>query len=239
MWTDVHAPRKAAVEAAVKQASRMPPVSPVPARRSERKRRTRQALLDAALALMGEGRSFASLGLREIARRAGIVPTAFYRHFRDLEELGLSLVDEAGMTLRRLLREARRDGVPNTDMVRRSVRVYTRYVAEHPREFRFIVSERGGGPASIRSAIRSEVRHFVHEMAQDLRRLQVMPTLSTPTLEMICGLVVGAMLNAAVDILDLPAGDARREREVEVIENFVRQVRVIFLGAAAWRERGR
>ncbi len=54
---------------------------------------------------------------------------------------------------------------------------------------------------------------------------------------MICGLVVGTMLNAAVDILDLPAGDARVEREV--IENFVRQLRVIFLGAAAWREPGR
>src|SRR5579884_3295955 len=188
MWTDVHADRKAAVEAAVKQASRMA-VRPVPTRRTERKRRTRQALLDAALALMGEGRSFASLGLREIARRGG---------------------------------------VPNTDMIRRSVRIYTRYVEEHPREFRFIVSERGGGPTSIRSAIRNEVRHFAHEMAEDLRRLRVMPALSTPTLEMICGLVVGAMLNAAVDILDLPAGDARREREV--IENFVRQVRVIFLG---------
>ena len=28
------------------------------------------------------------------ARRAGIVPTGFYRHFRDMDELGLALVDE-------------------------------------------------------------------------------------------------------------------------------------------------
>ena len=206
-----------------------------PETRVERKRRTRQTLLDAALELMSEGgRSFTSLGLREITRRAGVVPTSFYRHFRDLEELGLSLVDEAGMTLRRLLREARRGGVANADMVRRSVRVYTQYVGEHPLQFRFIVSERGGGPAPIRNAIRNEVRHFVHEMAHDLRQLNAMPTLSTATLEMICGLVVSTMLNAAADILDLPAGDTRLEHEV--IENFVRQVRVIFLGAAAWRE---
>jgi AcrR family transcriptional regulator len=204
------------------------------ATRVERKRRTRQALLDAALDLMSEGRSFTSLGLREITRRAGVVPTSFYRHFRDLEELGLSLVDEAGMTLRRLLRDARRGGVANADMIRRSVRVYTEYVREHPLEFRFIVSERGGGPPPIRNAIRNEVRHFVHEMAQDLRHLNAMPTLSTATLEMICGLVVGTMLNAATDILDLPAGDAHLEHEV--VENFVHQLRVIFLGAAAWRE---
>ena len=71
-------------------------------------------------------------------------------------------------------------------------------------------------------------------MAHDLRQLNAMPTLSTATVEMICGLVVGTMLNAATDILDLPAGDT--ELEHEVIENFVRQIRVIFLGAAAWRE---
>jgi len=206
---------------------------PAPPTRVERKRRTRQAFLDAALELMSEGRSFTSLGLREITRRAGVVPTSFYRHFRDLEELGLSLVDDAAMTLRRLLREARRGDVPDADMIRRSVRVYTQYLREHPRQFRFIVSERGGGPAPIRNAIRSEVRHFVQEMAHDLRRLNAMPTLSTATLEMICGLVVGTMLNAAADILDLPA-DSRLEHDV--VGNFVRQLRVIFLGAAAWRE---
>jgi AcrR family transcriptional regulator len=207
---------------------------PGPPTRDERKRRTRQALLDAALRLMSEGRSFTSLGLREITRRAGVVPTSFYRHFRDLDELGLSLVDECGMTLRRLLREARREGMPNSDMIRRSVRVYTRYVEEHQLQFVFIASERGGGSATIRNAIRNEVRHFVHEMAQDLRDLDMLPTLSAATLEMICGLVVTTMLDAATDILDLPPGDARLEHDV--IENFVRQLRVIFLGAAAWRE---
>jgi hypothetical protein len=96
---------------------------------------------------MSEGRSFTSLGLREITRRGG---------------------------------------VPTADIIRRSVRVYTQYVEEHPLQFRFIVSERGGGPAPVRNAIRNEVRHFVHEMAHDLRQLNAMPTLSTATLEMIC-----------------------------------------------------
>jgi hypothetical protein len=43
------------------------------------------------------------------------------------------------------------------------------------------------------------------------------------------------MLNAASDILDLPPGQPRREQEL--IENFVRQLRVIFLGAARWRDK--
>lgn len=207
---------------------------PAAERRDDRKRRTRQALLDAAMDLMSEGRSFTGLGLREITRRAGVVPTSFYRHFRDLDELGLALVDEGGMTLRRLLREVRRGGITASDMIRRSVRVYGEYVRAHRQAFRFIAGERGGGSVAIRNAIRNEVSHFVAEMAQDLRHLNILPALSTEALHMVCGLVVTTMLNAASDVLDLPDGDARLEHEV--VENFVRQLRVIFLGAQSWRE---
>ncbi|MFY8134203.1 MAG: TetR family transcriptional regulator, partial [Aquimonas sp.] len=79
--------------------------------RDERRLLTRAQLLSAALQLMGTGRSFASLSLREITREAGVVPAAFYRHFPNLDELGLALVEESGATLRRLLREARRTGL--------------------------------------------------------------------------------------------------------------------------------
>ncbi|MDT1817911.1 TetR family transcriptional regulator, partial [Acinetobacter baumannii] len=54
-------------------------------------------------------RSFASLSLREVAREAGIAPTSFYRHFRDVDELGLTMVDESGLMLRQLMRQARRE----------------------------------------------------------------------------------------------------------------------------------
>ena len=52
--------------------------------RQERKQRTRQALLDAALDLLDE-QSFSSLSLRQVTRAARVVPTAFYRHFDDME----------------------------------------------------------------------------------------------------------------------------------------------------------
>src|SRR3954470_21139465 len=99
--------------------------------RSERKDLTRNNLLQASLNLIGEGRSFTSLGIREIAREAGIVPNAFYRHFRNTDELGLALVEESGITLRRLLREARQSGIDQSDMVRRSVLVYQAYVKQN------------------------------------------------------------------------------------------------------------
>jgi AcrR family transcriptional regulator len=203
--------------------------------RSEQKERTRLRIVQAALDLIGQGRSFPALSLREVTREAGLVPAAFYRHFRDLDELGLALVEMGGVTLRRLLREARRDGIPPTDMLRGSVLIYKRFVEDRPLVFRFIAGERGGGSQVIRDAIRTEESHFASEMAQDLRAIGTLPDLSTASLQMICGLVVTTMLNAASDILDLPQGQPKREREL--VDNFVRQLRVIFLGAARWKER--
>ena len=74
-------------------------------KRDERKQQSRQALLDAVLALSASGRAFSSMSLREIARHAGLVPAAFYRHFADLDQLGLELVDQAALHLKGLLHQ--------------------------------------------------------------------------------------------------------------------------------------
>jgi AcrR family transcriptional regulator len=202
--------------------------------RTERKDITRNSLLQAALALMGEGRSFTSLGIREIAREAGMVPNAFYRHFRNTDELGLELVEEMGIALRRLLREARQTGASVTDIVRRSVQVYHQYVVDNRLLFLFVSSERSGGSRILRMAIRNEVTHFTNEMAQDFRRLGAYKDLSTASLQMICGLIVTTMLAAAPEILDLPPDQPLLE--AEMMENFVQQLRVVLLGASGWKE---
>lgn len=201
--------------------------------RTERKDLTRASLMQAALALMGEGRSFTSLGIREIAREAGMVPNGFYRHFRSPDDLGLALVEEVGITLRRLLREARQGGVVPADRVRASVKVYCDYVQANRLLFLFISSERAGGSRVLRLAIRNEVRHFTNEMAQDFRDIGGYPDMPTATLQMVCGLIVNTMLCAAPEMLDLPPDQPLLE--AEMTENFVRQLQVVLLGAAAWR----
>lgn len=204
------------------------------ATRDERKLRTRGSLMDASLTLMAQGRSFTSLGLREITREAGVVPTSFYRHFRDMDELGLALVDDCSATLRQLLREARKDTAAVTDIIRRSVTIYKEFLLENQMQFLFIAGERSGGSPVIRGAIRNQVNLFVLEMSQDLRRLNFLPHLSTASLQMLCGLVVNTMLNAATDILDMPPDEPRLEKEM--LETHVRQLRMIFLGAINWKE---
>ena len=203
--------------------------------RSERKAVTRRALLDAALTLVGEGRSFTGIALREIARQAGVVPNAFYRHYRNTDELGLELVEEVGITLRRLLREARQVELAQGDILRRSVQVYQNYVKANRLLFQFISSERSGGSRILRLAIRNDVTHFTNEMAQDFRALGLYKELPTPRLQMVCGLIVMTMLAAATDILDLPPDQPLLEEEMR--ENFVRQLTVILLGAGQWKEK--
>ena len=215
-------------ENAPEVATESPPLS-----RQDRKDQTRKSLVQAALKLMDEGRSFTSLGIREIAREAGMVPNGFYRHFRNTDELGLSLVDEVGLTLRQLLRQARQPGSAETSVVRESVRVYHQYVRDNRLLFRFISSERAGGSRILRMAIRQEVRHFVDDMARDMHTMPAYQALPLPTLQMVCSLIVNTMLAAATEILDLP--DDPPALEQATLQRFVQQLQVILLGAASWR----
>lgn len=201
--------------------------------RAQRKLRTRESLMDAALRLMSAGRGFTSLGLREITREAGVVPASFYRHFKDMDELGLALVEETGLTLRRLLREARRNGVKPLHIIHQSVRIYQSYMKEHRLHIMFMASERWGGSPLIRRSIRYETQHFATELAQDLRDLKLLLDLPKDAMKMTCQLTVNTLLNAASDFIDLPPGEAGLEREL--IRDLEQQLRVIFLGAGEWK----
>ena len=103
--------------------------------RAEQKQQTRQALMEAALTLMESGRGFGSLSLREVTRVAGIVPTGFYRHFADMDELGLALVAEVGETFRAAIRQVRRHEFEMRGMIDASVRIFLAEVAANHGQF--------------------------------------------------------------------------------------------------------
>lgn len=66
--------------------------------RAEQKRNTRALIVSAGRQAVAT-RGFAGLVVREIARAAGIVPTAFYRHFDSLDALAAELAAGAADTL--------------------------------------------------------------------------------------------------------------------------------------------
>ncbi len=205
------------------------------ATRQERKQLTRRALLDAALELL-EGQSFSSLSLRRVTRRAGIVPTAFYRHFDDMEELGLVLIDESFRTLRAMIRAARTDPRTYEHVIRTSVEILVGYVHEHDTHFRFIARERFGGVAALRHAIRSEIRLFASDLAIDLARFPYLDRWSTEDLQLLAGLMVNTMVSIAEAILDAAPQDPLAE--AEIVATAERQLLMVALGVPEWRSAG-
>src|SRR5271166_2430813 len=200
--------------------------------RSERKLRTREALLDAALRLL-DGRAFASLSLREVAREAGIVPAGFYRHFQDMDELGFALIDESFRRLRRLLRSVREDRRDYRGVIGTSVAILVRHVHENRAHFRFIARERSSGVPALRRAIRGEIRLFSSELATDLARFPDLRTWSSDDLQMIAGLMVNTMVATVEAILDSPPEDPLAEQDI--VTTAERQLRLIALAVPHWR----
>lgn len=138
--------------------------------RAEQKLRTRRALMDAALAQLSADRGFGSLSLREVAREAGIAPTSFYRHFAELDELGLALVDEGGVALRQLMRQARKRIARDGSAISTSIETFMEYLGNNANLFRLMLRERTGVSKPFRTAVQAEIDHFVTELADDLRR---------------------------------------------------------------------
>lgn len=137
--------------------------------RSVRKQQTREAVIDATLDLLRDGRPFASLSLREIARHAGIAPASFYGHFDDISALALALVDEVGRKLRLTVRSVRQDILTERDVFRISVEAILLQVEENTTLFRLALQELTGSGV-VGEAIRRELDAFVAELAEDLRR---------------------------------------------------------------------
>ncbi|MEG8179127.1 TetR family transcriptional regulator [Nocardia terpenica] len=194
--------------------------------RGERKERTRQALLEGTLALAAD-RGFAALSLREIARSAGIVPTAFYRHFTSLDELGTALVDEGVRQLRLALRELRR--TPDARLAE-TVRFVFAQVDGREALYGFLVRERHGGSAALRGAIVVEMQLITRELVVDLSRLRALDSWSPEDLELAADLIVSTVANHIPDYVTAPS-----HQRPDLVERTVRQVRLIALGMAAWR----
>lgn len=134
--------------------------------RQEQKLKTRQRIIDAAFALIDENKSLSAISLREIAREAGIAPTSFYRHFKDLDELGLTLVDEAGLALRQLMRKARRRIAQNGgSVIDTSVDTFIEFIGLNTNKFRLLLREHTGTSAAYRHAVLREMHYFVKELS--------------------------------------------------------------------------
>lgn len=197
--------------------------------RAEQKARTRSALIDSVLRKIGDGANYASISLREVAKTAGVVPTSFYRHFGDMDELGLAVVDQLGLDLRRLIRQPVDPRASRDRLVERSVAAYLEYVGDHVDLVRFVNQARTGGRSSLQTAIHGELEFFAGRISAALRDL--MPDLPADGRDDVARTTLSVLLEATTDWLALPEEDDAGHRELQ--QALVRRIRVVLLGADA------
>lgn len=193
--------------------------------RSEQKEKTRQAIINAAL-LLSEDKGFPALSLREVTREAEIAPATFYRHFKDMEELGLVLVDKVAQTLRQLMRKARQRIKAKGSVIETSVITQLEFSQRNPQLFRLLTSGLTGGPLIFREALQKEKQFFVDELNEDLSsdtRLANVP------------LAAEVMVNQVL-VASIEAIDKEPEELILIQQRLITQLRMILLGSMAQKK---
>ncbi|MFZ7216557.1 HTH-type transcriptional repressor FabR [Avibacterium avium] len=192
--------------------------------RAIQKEKTRRALISAAFNQLSAEKSFSNLSLREVAREAGIAPTSFYRHFRDMDELGLEMVDEAGLMLRQLMRQARKRLQNGGSVIVISVNTFFEFITHSTNVFRLLLRESSGTSHAFRTAAAREIKHFIDELAEYIaERNGYSRHIAYIQAEGIVTLVFTAGANA----LDM----AKEERE-QLKNRVILQLRMLAKGAA-------
>ena len=194
--------------------------------RQEQKLKTRQSIIDAAFQLLNENRTLSAISLREVAREAGIAPTSFYRHFKDMDELGLTLVDEAGLALRQLMRQARRRIASGGGVIDTSVDTFMEFITASSNVFRLLLREHTGTSAAYRLAVSREIQHFTDELSD-----YIIEQLKTPhdIAVLQAEAMVRLVFSAGADALEADA-----ILKAAISERGKKQLRFIQLGSLAF-----
>ncbi|MFE7315359.1 TetR family transcriptional regulator [Streptomyces sp. NPDC057555] len=204
--------------------------------RRAQKQKTRQALLDAALGLLEE-QSLSSLGLREVTRAVGVAPAAFYRHFRDMGELGVALVEEALGSLHVMVRAVLAEQDEAEERIDGAIAVVEQHVRENPAHVRFMAREWRGGVRAVRHAIAGELERFAAEVAEVLKSHPVSAGWRDEDVRMLAKLYVERLVMTATELLD-----AWEEGDEGAAERVVwcarRQLRLISIGWRHWEAEG-
>ena len=193
--------------------------------RSEQKEKTRQSIIGAALRL-SEEKGFPALSLREVTREAQIAPATFYRHFKDMEELGLVLVDQVALTLRQLMRKARQRIKAHGSAIETSVITQLEFSQKNPQLFRLLTSGLTGGPRIFREALQKEKQFFVDELHEDLREDNRLKNAY-----LAAEIMVNQVLVASIEAIEKDPKDV-----ILIQERLITQLRMVLLGSMHQKE---
>nr|WP_326518844.1 HTH-type transcriptional repressor FabR [Acinetobacter sp. CAAS 2-6] len=187
---------------------------------------TKEELFQAALNLIGPEKSIASLSLREVAREAGIAPNSFYRHFKDVDELAIALIDRAGIVLRQIIREARLEATKQNSIIRSSVEIFLQQLDADEGNLSLLLREGYTGSSSYKQAVERQLNFFQQELQEDLVRLEQLHNNKLYRPELAAKAITQLVFHMGAKVIDLD----QNERRV-VAEQTMMMIRMILEGA--------
>ncbi len=207
--------------------------------REDRKQQSHQALLDATLAFSSQGRAFSTISLREVAHAVGLVPAAFYRHFQDMDQLGLELLDQVAMHIKGVLHQLGQAYLyqPNT-RTRTGLELFFQAVGYHPESWIFFVAERWGGSDVLRTGIEREIHFLAEDVMHELAKMQTTRHIQTPQdLQALAQMLIELSLNWAMGWIHLQqqADPELRQVQSNVFKSqSVLQMQLLLRGVLHW-----
>ena len=187
---------------------------------------TKEELFQAALNLIGPQKSISSLSLREVAREAGIAPNSFYRHFRDIDELAIELIDRAGIVLRQILHQARLKASKQNSIIRSSVEVFIEQLDADEGNLSLLLREAYTGSASYKLAVERQLNYFQQELQEDLIRLERLNNNRLSHPDIAAKAITQLVFNMGATVIDISAAERK-----EIAEQTMIMIRMILEGA--------
>jgi AcrR family transcriptional regulator len=187
---------------------------------------SREELIDAARSLIGPNRSVSTLSLREVARAAGIAPNSFYRHFRDMDELAIALIDLAGTSLRQIFSEARQRATAGRSVVRTSLEVFMEQLNAEERFLDILLREGKVGSEAFNLAVERQLLFFEAELKNDLLRLEALNGKKLFDAELVARAITRLVFAMGAVAVNLPSAEQNK-----LLEQTVVMVHMIIAGA--------
>ncbi|MCE0759120.1 TetR family transcriptional regulator [Marinobacter sp. G11] len=172
-------------------------------------------LVQAALRLITETRSLTSLGLRELAREAGLNPNTFYRHFKSLDEFGLQVLGYIAEDMKTGVRQLRQMADSSEQASHDTVTFVYRYFLANPAATTVAVRELHGPSPVLRRALEAQLDASAREMAEDILDRGLVPGVEAAVVHEVSHMTIRYILFRAMDYIEKPEQRERIQVETE------------------------
>ena len=208
----------------------------------KQKEKTSQALISAALQLCAE-EGYASLSLRSVARKAGIAPTSFYRHFREIDEMGVAMVAQAKEVLDACLAQTRKkmtfpvskkkeSPAHSTKLIecitRPFVEIFIKFFTKNNQLLHLFFQERTGSSEAMRTAIFDATNQLTGLLTEDLMQLSTSSKNKLVDIELIAEAMLTIVSDCGMEMLVHPEA-----KPADITGRAVQKLNLLLMGALA------